>query len=148
MQTPTINRRTPSQVIRTGAAAVLLATLLYVSAMGGAAPKASAGLQENFCTEVTLPPYGSYGDHCYAWVWQAQPRLINVNIMTYERAGCVSYAGPSGYTVQDSWYCIGNYSQGLRYVKNDGQSHRGVIRNNNLSYSGRFNAGQTCCWSP
>jgi len=146
MGTPTIDRRQSRGAISRGMAAVLLAALLYLLAMGGPASKASAGVEENFCTEVTLSPYGHYGDHCYAWVWQAHVRLLSVKMMTYERAGCVSYAGPEGYTVQDSWVCIGNYSQTLRYVRNDGASHRGVIRNNNLSYSGRFNAGQICCY--
>lgn len=146
METPTIDRRKPSRAISMGMAAMLLAALLYVFAMGGPASKASANLQENFCTGVTLSPYGSYGDRCYAWVWQARVKLVSVTIMTYERAGCASYSGPDGYTIQDSWFCIGNYSQALRYVKNDGEAHRGVIRNNNLTYSGKFNAGQLCCY--
>jgi hypothetical protein len=127
------------------AAAGLTASLfLYLGMM--TAPVSRASAVEAFCENVNLPAYGQYGDHCYAWVWEAHPYLLYVAIQTKERAGCVTYAGGSGYDLKDSWQCIGNYSYGYRYTRRSAEALRGVIRNNNLTYSGHFTGSQSCCW--
>jgi hypothetical protein len=143
METATFNHGTLRRRASLGVTALFAAIALFSAS--SLASVAEADSNEPFCTNVTLPPYGSYGDHCYAWTWEAK-RYINVIINTQERAGCASYAAASGYDLQDSWVCFGKYTYGYRLVRNDGLLHRGVIRNNNLSFSGKFSGGQVCCF--
>lgn len=130
-----------------GVAGFVLAILMYVGMVSGPVSGASAS-GKAFCSNVNLPPYGSYGDRCYAWEWEAEPLLIFVGISTQERAGCVSYAPANSYDIKDSWYCISKENYGYRIVTRNPAPTRGVIRNNNLSYSGRFTGQMTCCYAP
>jgi hypothetical protein len=70
---------------------------------------------------------------------------VTVNVQTYERAGCVNYEGWYGELYR-SWVCVGNNSATYVVVPEDGGSYIGVIRNNNLTYGGKFYAGYNCCW--
>jgi hypothetical protein len=143
METPTIDRPIQNRHLVLVALVLLSTFLMYLGLMSGPVPGASAG---NFCTEVNLTPYGHYGDRCYAWEWEAELGLAIVGVQTFERAGCVTYAAPNSYDLQDSWYCIAKNTAGWRGVRDDNQSHRGVIRNNNLTYSARFSGFQQCCY--
>jgi hypothetical protein len=129
--------------IRLGLAGLLLAILMYGGMAVATAPKASA---TNFCEEVTLAPYGSYGDRCYAWPWESG-RMWQVGVLTRERAGCVTTAAANSGDLLEPWLCVGKESQIVRWIANDGRVRRGVIRNNNSTYSGRFTAFYSCCLS-
>jgi hypothetical protein len=120
---------------------VVLVLFLGLWMTKGPVQQASA---ENFCTGVWLQPFGQNGDRCDAGKdnWG---RILSVNIMTYQRAGCVNYHGWYGEYYR-SWECFGNYSSGNIYVPpGDQGSYIGIIRNNNLSYGGKYNAGFYCC---
>ena len=143
----TVHRPRVGPRARLGLLGMATATVMCVAALSGPIAKAPAfPAQESFCSSVTLSPYGQQWDNCYAWVWQAHPKMSDVRITTHERAGCVSYSGAEGYAIEDSWYCVPKGTYGIRLVKKDGLPHRGVIRNNNLSYPGVFGGGQTCCY--
>jgi hypothetical protein len=126
-----------------GLAGLVVAIVMYAGMSFGSVAHASA---EGFCDGVTLAPYGNYGDRCYAWVWEAHPYLAIVSMETRERAGCMTSAAGEGYELRESWYCIGNYGSGFKYVNSTPEPRRGVIRNNNLNYSGKFYGAYTCCW--
>lgn len=143
MEISTIDGSSLSRRVALLAAGIAAAVLMYVGILSGSVPQASAAA---FCSPVTLAPYGSYGDRCYAWEWEAMYRLLSVSMATNERAGCVTYAAPNTYDLQDSWLCAGKYSSATKYVRDDEQTHRGVIRNNNLTYAGKFSGAQNCCW--
>jgi hypothetical protein len=146
METPTMNRRRSAKAASLTLAGLAVMCLLCVATV--ATPVSKASGTDIFCKGVTLPPYGTYGDHCYAWEWEAQPLLAVVGITTFSRAGCVTSAAGSGYDLKESWYCVGKESTGSRYVSKTTESRRGVIRNNNLTYSGTFTGFVSCCWSP
>jgi hypothetical protein len=143
MEALTMNGRALGKHLSLGLAGLITAILLYAGAVVGPIADAAA---EPFCQAVTLAPYGQYGDRCYAWEWEAHPYLAIVSIQTDERAGCVTSADLSG-NLKESWYCIGNGSSGWKYVNYTSEPRRGVIRNNNLNYSGRFWGAYTCCWN-
>lgn len=145
METPPSVSRGFAKSMSFGLMGLLATCLLFVAMSAAPVSRASA---DNFCSSVTLPPYGTYGDHCYAWEWEAHQWLAIVGIGTTNRAGCVTSAAGSGYALKESWYCIGNYSFGQKYVTPIAESRRGVIRNNNLNYSGTFSGSQACCWEP
>jgi hypothetical protein len=100
-------------------------------------PKAAAA--ENFCG-VTLQPYGQAGDRC----WGASHHIYGVNMLTHERAGCVDIANGSNELLQ-AWQCVSssNVSE-ITGIPNDGVNRKGVVRNNNLSFTGFFNATEFC----
>lgn len=127
-----------SWLIKSVLGCLLAAVLSYAAVL---APTAKAGSIE-FCQYVALAPNGQALDRCWG---PSESRLAIVGVKTYERAGCVTYASPTN-VLQDSWFCIGSNNYGTRYVRNDGASHKGVIRNNNLNYWGRFTGTQTCCF--
>jgi hypothetical protein len=127
-----------------GLASLVAMCLVYVAMIAAPISKASAG---EFCSGVTLAPYGAYGDRCYAWEWEAHAHLAVVTIQTHERAGCVTTAAGNSYDLKESWLCAAKESVIMRYVTNTSEPRRGVIRNNNLSYSGVFTGTQTCCWN-
>lgn len=99
----------------------------------------------DFCTKVTLQPLGKSGDRCGAG-HAGWGHLLSVNIHTYERAGCVNYVGYYGELYR-SWTCVPNNTYSYIVVPNDGGSYSGIIRNNNLSYSGKFSGVYSCCWT-
>jgi len=147
METQKVEKAVAGKGVSLGLLGLLAALVLSLGLMAGPIAKSPASpSQEGFCGSVNLSPYGQQWDKCWAWVWQAKLKLSDVRITTHERAGCVSYSGAEGYDIQDSWYCVGKGTYGIKWVRNDGQVHRGVIRNNNLSYSGVFSGGQTCCY--
>jgi hypothetical protein len=128
-------------------ACVLFVLLLSGLTVSGAVDRAHAtppGGSTNFCTNVWLQPFGQNGDRCSAGKdnWG---RIMSVNIMTYQRAGCVNYHGWYGEYYR-SWECFGSYGGGVIYLDpNDQGSYIGIIRNNNMSYGGKYNAGFYCC---
>lgn len=125
---------------------LLLTGIMYVGILGGPVSSAySVEAAETFCNNVTLAPYGQYGDRCYAASWEAHPYLLAVWLRTNERAGCVSYAAQNSGDLKGSWYCIGSYSFTYHQIPSSPEPRRGVIRNNNLSYSGKFTG--THSWS-
>jgi hypothetical protein len=126
---PTIGRKLTLLI-----AALLVAVAMCAAAASGPVTQAKAA---NFCEYVSLGPYGGGQDRCYAWPWESGA-LAFVGVNTFERAGCISYAPANSGTILASWFCVGNNSEGHRFLPQDGQIRRGVIRNNNLSYSGRF----------
>jgi hypothetical protein len=120
-----------------GSATLLALAALVAIMLVANVQAAKAG--ENFCG-VTLQPYGHSGDRCYG----ASHHIYGVNIVTYERAGCVDIANGSNELLQ-SWQCIGKESSGeLQGIPNDGVNRKGVIRNNNLSFTGFFNGAEFC----
>jgi hypothetical protein len=118
----------------------VLVVLVYGLLALGRASNASA---DEFCRNVTLTPYAK----CYAWEWEAHPRLAIVGVDTNERAGCVTTAAQYSGDLKESWYCVGSNNFGWKYVTTTNEPRRGVIRSNNLSYSGRYTGTYTCCWS-
>jgi hypothetical protein len=131
-----------------GAATSLFAALAILLAVAaGPAPKAAAEPANGysyFCTNVLLAPFGQSGDTCFAGrdLWG---HLIESAIWTQGRAGCVNYAGYY-YELYTSWKCVGSNSSVGISPPRDGGSYQGVIRNNNLSYSGRFSGREWCCY--
>lgn len=122
--------------------AIAAGLLIYAAMALGSASKAQA---TNFCTNVTLPAYGSYGDQCYAWPWESG-KLIEVGIITHDRAGCVTFAAQNSYDLLDNWSCTAKAGGTWKYAYNDGKIRRGVIRNNNLTYAGTFDGFYGCCY--
>lgn len=116
---------------------LLLAILVAVSGwlLIGPVTNSYAG-GENFCSEVWLQPYGQAGDRCTApnggYIW-------GVTLLTRERAGCEDIENNG--VLLASWTCIGAANQILVYYSGNQWAH-GIIRNNNLSYAGRFTASQ------
>jgi hypothetical protein len=144
METPTVNSPLVARRVSLAIAGLLLALVMYCGMAAATAPKASA---TGFCVNATLAPYGAYGDRCYAWEWEAHPKLAIVGIATNERAGCATSAAGNSYDLKEPWFCAGNYAFVSRYVDKTTEPRRGVIRNNNLSFSARFSGSMTCCWS-
>jgi hypothetical protein len=118
-----------------------VATLASVAAVCFSAPSTAMGA-ENFCG-VYLQPYGHNGDRC----WGAGHPLLGVNLVTYERAGCVDVANSNNELLQ-SWTCGAAGSAPGSAVElhfsNDGIRRKGVIRNNNLSFVGFFAGAEIC----
>lgn len=120
------------------AAVLSVVTLLYAVA----APTASAG---NFCTNVSLSPFGQGGDRCWG------PAISGLNyggVVTNERAGCVNIADGSN-NLQGSWVCGSKGSSpgvaAEKWIPASEANFKGVIRNNNQSFSGTF-SGRHNCW--
>jgi hypothetical protein len=112
---------------------------LYFSMASGPVTQAQAR-ETNFCTNVTLQPLGDYWgrDRCASseWIW---PRFVLVQ--TYERAGCVNAMDPN-YQLFTNWACTGPNSTRLIQWAPHTRAGVGIIRNNNLSYAGKFNGSQ------
>ena len=129
-------------------AAALVTLVMSLGLAKGPVEKANALPLGNhaFCSDWWLQPFGRSGDRCAAghnhW-----GRIMSVTIRTYTRAGCVNYEGWYGELYQ-SWNCYGNETYGSIYVPNDGGSYDGIIRNNNLSYTGKFGGAYSCCYLP
>ena len=123
----------------TGRLTILLVAVLAALAVwsaSSAVPRAAA-TAENFCTGAWLQPYTTGGDRCTA---PNGAYLVQVIIQTYERAGCESLQNNG--VVLDSWVCTGSNS--AIYSNYDGTRWaHGIIRNNNLSFAGKFGGGQT-----
>jgi hypothetical protein len=95
----------------------------------------SAMATENFCY-TTLAPYGQGGDRC----WGSMQYMYGINLVTYERAGCVDVANGSNELLQ-SWTCIGN-SNVAEFHYEPTIRRKAVARNNNLTNSGFFSASE------
>lgn len=134
----------PARRLRWFFAVALLAGVLSVSTVASAHADAPGG-EHDFCTNAVLQPFGQSGDRCGAGHGAWGP-IIWVAMWTTERAGCVNYEGYYG-ELYTNWTCYPNYSSGMIYVPHDGGSYDGIIRNNNLSYSGVFRGAYTCCWN-
>jgi hypothetical protein len=121
---------------------VVMTLLLGLWMTKGPVQQASA---KNFCTEVWLQPFGQSGDRCDAGK-ENWGHIMQVFVYTYQRAGCANYHGWYGEYYK-SWWCVPNNSGGYISVPQDGGSYIGVIRNNNLSYGGKFSGNFTCCYA-
>jgi hypothetical protein len=101
--------------------------------------------ESGFCTEVWLQPFGQNGDRCDAGKdnWG---HIITVWVVTHQRAGCANYTGWYG-ELYKSWWCVPKESSGYIRVPQDGGSYIGIIRNNNLSYAGKFSGKFSCCYA-
>jgi len=118
--------------------ATLGACLAIALSLGWAVNAPHASAAENFCG--TLQPFGQPGDQCFG----ASHHIRGVNLVTHERAGCVSIANGSNELLQ-SWQCTGaGSSSEINGIPNDGVNRKGTIRNNNASFSGAFNGAEFC----
>ena len=124
----------------TALAIAVLAVALVGLVVG--APKASA---VDFCSGVTLAPYGQGGDRC----WGPSRQSLNYSaIRTYQRAGCVDIANSSNVLLA-SWVCgaagsAPGLAAAIGYNQDPLGYHKGVIRNNNTSASGTFGGVFAC----
>jgi hypothetical protein len=125
-----------------GALLTTLAVSLSISSALAAAPVSQAGATA-FCNNVTLQAWGKAGDTCYAGLDQGGT-LFNVQLYTFERAGCLTYAGYYG-ELYHTWQCVGNNSSTEIVVPDNGGWYRGVIRNNNTQWAARFGGSYACC---
>jgi hypothetical protein len=120
---------------------LLLSAAAAIVAMCAALPSTAAA-SENFCG-VTLQPYGHNGDRC----WGMGHPLFGITMVTYERAGCVDAAN-SNNELLGSWICAAAGSvpgpAAELHFTNDGVRRKGVIRNNNLSFTGYFAGAEVC----
>jgi hypothetical protein len=137
----------PSRRAGTLLASVVAAIALLVAIAAGPTPKADAAPQPGnnyFCQMQWLSPFGKSGDRCFAGrdLWGHN---ISIWVTTYQRAGCVNYAGYY-YELYANWNCTGSYSETGITLPWDGGSYQGVIRNNNLNYSGNFSGRSYCCY--
>jgi len=130
-------KRAPAWVSVVG---LLLA--ICIAGLAAATPRASA---VTFCGGVTLAPYGQGGDRC----WGPSRESLNfAAVVTYQRAGCVNIASSSNVLLQ-SWVCgaagsAPQYAASVTYLQDPRGFHKGVIRNNNLSYSATFSGNFGC----
>jgi hypothetical protein len=123
---------------------LLLAALIAAMAMYFAAQPSPASAQNNFCEGAFLAPYGQGGDRC----WGPVHHLFGVGVVTGERAGCVDIADGSNNLLR-SWNCgpansVPGEAANMFWGSNDGVNRKGVIRNNNTSYSGYFYGIESC----
>lgn len=114
-----------------------------VAFLMGSAPSAHAS---DFCTNVSLAPYGQGGDRCFG------PSLKNLNygqVVTHERAGCVAIADGSN-NLLTIWKCgaagsaPGFSAWASIQPGGYGTNQKAIIRNNNLSSWGVFGGGYNC----
>jgi hypothetical protein len=132
----------------TGGAALRKRVALLLTAIGATAalffsmasgPVARAQAEE-FCSLVTLQPLGDYWgrDRCASseWIW---PALVIVQ--TSDRAGCVNAMDPN-YQLFTNWACAGQYTYKQLLFEQHTRAGVGIIRNNNLSYAGKFSGAQ------
>lgn len=126
-----------------GRLAALFALLVIAGVGLLAAPPNSEAKSVNFCSTVSLAPYGHPGDRC----WGPGSFVFGINLVTYDRAGCVTVANGANQLLQ-SWTCGAAGSvPGPAVVLNfgnDGVWRKPVIRNNNLSFAGTFSGGLAC----
>jgi hypothetical protein len=131
------------QSSRRGYGALLLAALLAAALAYFAVAPSPASAAVNICTNVTLQPFGHAGDRCFG----PMNNLFNSSVITFERAGCVSVANGSNEIIME-WRCgAAGSSPGaaaLIFPPLDGVNRKGVIRNNNLSFTGRFQGAELC----
>lgn len=126
---------------RYGQLIVLLALLasctVLILAPGAKAENEESGIAYRVCN-VSLDPAWTGNYRCDAPDYASGYGLDWVFINTYERAGCLDYADV-WHNLINSWVCFPkNTSLGSYSVRQDGGWYRGVIRNNNLTYSGQF----------
>jgi hypothetical protein len=125
--------------------ALAAAIVLYAAAAAGAVSQAKANVGICPTGYYWLAPYGQGGDRCFG------PAVFAAvaGVVTFERAGCVTYADTNNNLIQ-SWVCgsAGSSpgSAAYAYAPNDGIRRKGVIRNNNLSFGGHFE-GSVACFS-
>jgi hypothetical protein len=120
-------------------AAIAAATMFFATA-----PSSALAVNENFCTNVWLNPYGSGGDRCWA---TGRTNLIAAAVATHERAGCVDIANGAN-ELMFAWLCgpAGSSPAAAAIIwdfAHEGVFRKGVIRNNNLSFGGHFDGVQT-----
>lgn len=126
------------RALRLGAAhgrAAAATAFILASVVGVSLTPSSANATENFCYG-TLAPYGQGGDRC----WGSMQYMYGINLVTYERAGCADVANGSNELLE-AWTCIGSSNvMELHYTPSI--RRKAVARNNNLTYSGFFSAGE------
>lgn len=112
----------------------LASAVALVTVLGSSAPSAMAA-NENFCG-IVLAPFGQNGDRC----WGAGHYIYDVNLVTYERAGCVDVANSNNELLQ-AWQCVGSTSS-WSLIMEPTMRRKGVVRNNNVNNSGKFGGGE------
>jgi hypothetical protein len=124
---------------------LLVGALLTSIAMYFAVTASPAAAAEPFCTQVTLQPFGHNGDRCWApWHYS----VIGETLVTFERAGCVDIANGAN-ELMFSWVCGAAHSSPaaaaeINDFNHEGVPRKGVIRNNSLSFTGKFSGSQVC----
>jgi hypothetical protein len=118
------------------AAAMTAAAMFF--AVGSSSAQAAS---ENFCTSAWLAPYGSGGDRCWS---PGHTSLYSALVVTHERAGCVDIANGAN-ELMFSWMCGAAWSSPAAAASiydfgHEGLFRKGVIRNNNTSNGGWFDA--------
>jgi hypothetical protein len=124
-------------------ASILAATAATFALFFAASPQPAAAA--GFCTNAWLSPYGQGGDRCWG---PAKRALYRAEVITYERAGCVNIADGSNNLTQ-SWACgpsgsAPGYAAAVGIPIYPNFYYKGVIRNNNLSFSGKFSGFMVC----
>jgi hypothetical protein len=130
---------------RSSYAALLLPLIMLIATMAFSAPKASAVTDlyyAHFCPEqgswMWLDPAWTGIYRCDGADSVSGYNRDEIMLTTYERAGCVDYADV-WHNLITSWVCFPKETPyGTIIARKDGGWYRGVIRNNNLSYSARF----------
>jgi len=103
-------------------------------------PPAHAG---NFCTNVTLAPYGSGGDRCLS---VAEKNLDISLVENHERAGCADITDTSNNLVTE-WVCGAagtNVDATISAERAFEHYWKAIIRNNNVNNSGVFTGHYNC----
>jgi len=124
---------------------VSLALALLTLCAGSLKPAtAEADIAANFCptyqvgTSMWLDPAWTGNYRCDGPDSVSGYHRNRVMVGTFERAGCVDYADV-WHNLITSWVCFPKETYlGVLFVRQDGGWYRGVIRNNNLTYAGRF----------
>jgi len=134
-----IGSQRPKIILAFGAAILVICLTFLLSS----APSASA--VEVFCGESWLAPYGQGGDRCWG---PATNGLDFAAVVTHERAGCVDIADGSN-NLQHSWVCgAAKSAPGLAAEVGVAGGlvvyYKGVIRNNNESFSALFAGREKC----
>lgn len=131
--------RRPKIILALGGAILAICLMFILSS----APSASA--VEVFCGESTLKPYGQGGDRCFG---PATSGLDFAAVVTHERSGCVDFSDTSN-NLKASWVCgAAKSAPGLAaeigWSGAPGVYFKGVIRNNNESFSALFAGREKC----
>jgi hypothetical protein len=119
---------------------VALIVTLLIAAAAYLIVEVESASANNFCSGVTLAPYGHSGDRCLATYGNY---LDSTTVHDHERAGCidVTYNG----TLLQSWQCAAAENVSTLYFFGDEWKVRQpIIRNNNLSNPGVFDGTYIC----
>ena len=134
-----MSKSTMQPALALGKRGMLLLGAVMAAAAMYFATTASSAQAENFCINATLQPFGHSGDRCTAPTGGYQ---YSVAVVTNERAGCETTVNNG--VLLASWTCVGAKNI-ISSTHNYFQFAHGIIRNNNLSFSGVFSGDQHYC---